>query len=129
MDVMTDTCGAHPTLILIKIKDMGSVHGSLAPLVVVMQVASPVSFHLFSLVTLITLVLPRVERTICSGAPPQLIMIKIKNMVFAKVRDSWTMSQPSEETFQSFSQFMNLCRVRVFIVSCCCARSGSCNWS
>ena len=97
MDVMMDTCGAHLTLILIKIKDMGFVHGNLAPLVVVMRVVNHVSFHLFSLVTLITLVLLRAEPTICSGVLPRLIMIKTRNMVFAKVRDSWIIVRPLEE--------------------------------
>ena len=128
MDVMTDTCGAPLMLILIRIKDMVSVHGSLVPLVAVMQVANPVSFHLFSLVTLIMDALLRAERTICSGAPPQLIMIKTKNMVFAKVRDSWSMFRLLKETVQTGNQSMNLCRVRIFIVSCCCARSWSRNW-
>ena len=128
MDVMTDTCGAPLMLILIRIKDMVSVHGSLVPLVVVMQVANPVSFHLFSLVTLIMDALPRAEPTICSGAPPQLIMTKTKNMVFAKVRDSWCMFRLLKETVKTGNQSMNLCRVRIFIVSCCCARSWSRNW-
>ena len=88
MGVMTGTCGARPTLILIKINDMVFVHVSLAPPVVEMEAANRVYFHLYFLVIRTTLALLKAEPTICSGAPQQQIMTKIRNMVFAKARDS-----------------------------------------
>ena len=88
MDVMTDTCGAHQTLILIKINDMVFVHVSLALPVVEMEAANRVYFHLYFLVIRTILALLKAGPTICSGAPQQQIMTKIRNMVFAKARDS-----------------------------------------